>query len=40
MGEGTVLDADAFLMKGEMTAPFTHWAGNPATESRSRSLPR
>jgi hypothetical protein len=35
-----VLDADAFLMKGEMTAPFTHWAGNPATESRSRSLPR
>jgi hypothetical protein len=37
MGEGTVLDADAFLMKGEMTAPFTHWGGNPATESRSVS---
>ena len=34
MGEGTVLHADAFLMKGEETAPFTHWAGNPATEVR------
>jgi hypothetical protein len=21
-------------MKGEETAPFTHWAGNPATEVR------
>jgi non-ribosomal peptide synthetase-like protein len=37
MGAGTVLDADAFLMKGEMTAPFTHWGGNPATEARSVS---
>jgi len=34
MGKGTKLDADAFLMKGEETAPFTHWAGNPATEVR------
>ena len=34
MGDGTVLDADAFLMKGEETAPFTHWTGNPATEVR------
>jgi non-ribosomal peptide synthetase-like protein len=34
MGEGTVLDSDAFLMKGEQTAPFTHWGGNPATEAR------
>jgi non-ribosomal peptide synthetase-like protein len=31
-GEGTVIDADGFLMKGEETAPFTEWAGNPATE--------
>jgi hypothetical protein len=31
-GSGTVLGADAFLMKGEETAPFTEWAGNPATE--------
>jgi non-ribosomal peptide synthetase-like protein len=36
MGPGTVLDADAFLMKGEETAPFTHWGGNPATEIRER----
>jgi non-ribosomal peptide synthetase-like protein len=34
MGQGTVLDADSFLMKGEETAPFTHWGGNPATEIR------
>jgi non-ribosomal peptide synthetase-like protein len=34
MGDGTVLDADAFLMKGEETAPFTRWGGNPATELR------
>jgi non-ribosomal peptide synthetase-like protein len=34
-GMGTVIGADAFLMKGEETAPFTEWAGNPATEIRS-----
>jgi non-ribosomal peptide synthetase-like protein len=34
MGDGTVLESDAFLMKGEETAPFTRWAGNPATEVR------
>ncbi|WP_433298943.1 Pls/PosA family non-ribosomal peptide synthetase [Pseudonocardia sp. CA-142604] len=34
MGEGTVLAADSFLMKGEETAPFTRWGGNPATELR------
>ena len=32
MGEGTVLGVNAFLMKGEETAPHTEWAGNPATE--------
>jgi non-ribosomal peptide synthetase-like protein len=39
MGEGTVLHADAFLMKGEETAPFTHWGGNPATETRPTARP-
>ncbi|WP_211174442.1 Pls/PosA family non-ribosomal peptide synthetase [Pseudonocardia xinjiangensis] len=34
MGDGTTLDADAFLIKGEETAPFTRWGGNPATERR------
>ena len=34
MGDGAVLGADAFLMKGEETAPFTRWGGNPATELR------
>jgi non-ribosomal peptide synthetase-like protein len=33
-GEGTVIGAHAFLMKGEETAPFTKWVGNPATEIR------
>jgi acetyltransferase-like isoleucine patch superfamily enzyme len=30
MGEGTRLDADAFLMKGEVTPPGSRWRGNPA----------
>ncbi|MEJ3750638.1 Pls/PosA family non-ribosomal peptide synthetase [Actinomycetes bacterium KLBMP 9797] len=30
MGDGSVLDADAFLMKGEEVPPGTHWHGNPA----------
>jgi non-ribosomal peptide synthetase-like protein len=34
MGDGSVLEADGFLMKGEETAPFTRWSGNPATETR------
>jgi non-ribosomal peptide synthetase-like protein len=34
MGDGSVLESDAFLMKGEETAPFTRWVGNPATEAR------
>ncbi len=32
MGDGAVLDADSFLMKGEQLAPGTRWQGNPATE--------
>ena len=34
MGEGSMLDADGFLMKGEEAPPFTRWSGNPATEAR------
>ncbi|GAA5142128.1 non-ribosomal peptide synthetase [Pseudonocardia adelaidensis] len=34
MGDGSVLEADGFLMKGEETAPFSRWCGNPATETR------
>jgi non-ribosomal peptide synthetase-like protein len=30
MNERTHLDADAFLMKGEMTPPGSRWRGNPA----------
>ncbi|TQM44563.1 Pls/PosA family non-ribosomal peptide synthetase [Pseudonocardia cypriaca] len=34
MGDGAVLGADAFLMKGEEVAPGTRWRGNPAAETR------
>jgi non-ribosomal peptide synthetase-like protein len=37
MGDGSVLDADAFLMKGEQVPPRTFWAGNPAEEVPGRS---
>jgi hypothetical protein len=33
MGDGSTLDADSFLMKGEDVAPHEHWAGNPAEQS-------
>ncbi len=33
MGEGSVLAADSFLMKGETVPPGTRWAGNPARET-------
>ncbi len=32
MGEGSELDADSFLMKGEHVPPGALWGGNPATE--------
>ncbi len=32
MGERAVLDADAFLLKGEEIAPHGHWRGNPASD--------
>jgi non-ribosomal peptide synthetase-like protein len=40
MGDGSVLDADSFLMKGEELAPGEWWAGNPATEVRPRPVGR
>jgi non-ribosomal peptide synthetase-like protein len=33
MGDGSVLAADSFLMKGETVPPGTRWAGNPARET-------
>jgi acetyltransferase-like isoleucine patch superfamily enzyme len=32
MGDGSVLDADSFLMKGEHLLPRSRWRGNPAAE--------
>lgn len=32
MGDGSLLAADAFLMKGEEVPPGAQWAGNPARE--------
>lgn len=32
--EGAVVDADAFLMKGQEVPAFTRWRGNPAAETR------
>jgi len=33
MGDGSVLAADSFLMKGETVPPGARWAGNPAKEA-------
>ena len=32
--EGAVIDADAFLMKGQEVPAHTRWRGNPAAETR------
>jgi non-ribosomal peptide synthetase-like protein len=40
MGEGSALDADSFLMKGEDVPPGARWGGNPATERGLRALPQ
>ena len=32
MGEGSLLEPDSFLMKGEALAPHSRWGGNPAQE--------
>ncbi|WP_242909373.1 Pls/PosA family non-ribosomal peptide synthetase [Actinomadura terrae] len=34
MGEGSTLDADSFLMKGERVPPSARWRGNPAGQTR------
>jgi non-ribosomal peptide synthetase-like protein len=34
LGDGAVLAADSFLMKGEEVPPQARWGGNPATEMR------
>jgi non-ribosomal peptide synthetase-like protein len=39
MGEGSVLDTDSFLMKGERVPPGTRWGGNPATEITAAAAP-
>jgi non-ribosomal peptide synthetase-like protein len=39
MGEGSVLAADSFLMKGEEIPPYEEWGGNPAQEMRD-ALPQ
>ncbi|MGH3786009.1 MAG: Pls/PosA family non-ribosomal peptide synthetase [Pseudonocardiaceae bacterium] len=31
IGDGAVLDADAFVLKGEEIGPHAHWYGNPAS---------
>ena len=40
MGEGSALEADAFLMKGEQVAPAQRWAGNPASAIHSHRVAR
>jgi len=32
LGDGAILEADSFLMKGEEAESFTRWGGNPAAE--------
>ncbi|GGZ03439.1 Pls/PosA family non-ribosomal peptide synthetase [Streptomyces poonensis] len=36
VGDGAVVAADSFLMKGEQAGPGTRWAGNPARELAPR----
>jgi non-ribosomal peptide synthetase-like protein len=39
MTEGSALDADSFLMKGEHVPPGARWGGNPAIEHEQPTLP-
>jgi hypothetical protein len=39
MGDGSVLDTDSFLMKGERVPPGSRWGGNPATEITAVAAP-
>jgi non-ribosomal peptide synthetase-like protein len=40
MGDGSAVDADSFLMKGENVPPEAFWGGNPATERGLHALPQ
>jgi non-ribosomal peptide synthetase-like protein len=39
LGDGAVLEADSFLMKGEQVPPYTRWAGNPAMHIKALDSP-
>ena len=39
MGDGSALDADSFLMKGEYVPPGARWGGNPAIQFSATGLP-
>jgi non-ribosomal peptide synthetase-like protein len=39
IGPESLVDTDAFLMKGTETAPRSRWSGNPATEQREAPGP-
>ena len=39
VGDGSVLDPDSFLMKGENVPPRAWWRGNPATEVLTAAAP-
>ena len=39
MHEHTLIDADLFLMKGEITPPHSRWRGNPAKLLHARASP-
>ena len=34
MGEGSIVDVDSFVMKGEVLEPYSVWRGNPAKLNR------
>ncbi len=40
MDDGSVLDTDSFLMKGEHVPPHTRWRGNPATQVPATTAPQ
>jgi carbonic anhydrase/acetyltransferase-like protein (isoleucine patch superfamily) len=34
MGDGSIVDVDSFVMKGEVLEPYSVWRGNPAKLNR------
>ncbi len=40
MGDGSVLDTDSFLLKGEHVPAHARWRGNPATEVPATTAPQ